>query len=192
MREHKARGCRRMRNSPVATPNPMPFTSAGHPAVFGVRVVEELAGERYDSLSRVPAGDPGAFGAAGCVVDGGAAPVGRGCGGSGAFLGELLGLAICVPGEWVGLLVRVVRVVVRCVARDGERATLERVEAQVDIVTGAGAASAFGTTWSSVAWDGRGMVAVVVVVVVVVGMWWWHPMLLGGSGGSGRVGSGYC
>ena len=165
-------------NSPVAAANAMPFASARHPAVLCVGLGEELAGEGHDGLGRVPTRDPGAFGAAGCVVDERTAAVGRERGGSGAPGGELLGPAICVPGEWVGLLVRVARVGGRrVVARGGERATLERVEAQVDIVAGAVASAGSGTGagWSRVGGNRRGM-AVVVVVVVVVGMWW-HPGL---------------
>lgn len=93
----------RLRNSPVATPNAMPLTSARHSAVFSVWMVEELAGERDNGLCGVPSCDPSAFGAGGRVVDDGTAAVGRGCGCPGALLGELLCLAICVPWEWVGL-----------------------------------------------------------------------------------------
>ena len=185
------------RNSPVATSNTVPFTSTRHPTVLGVGVVEKLAGERYDGLCRVAARDPGAFGAAGRVVDDRAAAVGRGRGGSGALLGELLGPAVHVPGERVGLLVGVARVVVHgeaaaaaAAARDGECTTFERIEARVGIVAGtagttgigigAGTPSAiYAAGWRSVGWNGgRGMVVVVVVmmVVVIVGMWWWHSM----------------
>jgi hypothetical protein len=103
----------------------MPLASAGHPAVLGVWLGEELAGERDNGLCRVTARDPGAFGAGGRVVDNRAAPVGRGCGCLGTLLGELLGLAICVPGEWVGLSIRVVaRVVGGAGVVGGECATL--------------------------------------------------------------------
>ena len=96
---------RKMNDSPVMTPDAVPFASTGHPAVLGIWLGEELAGEGDNGLCRVSMRDPGAFGAGGCVVDDGAAAVG--CGGScaGALLGELLRLAICVPGERVGLVV---------------------------------------------------------------------------------------
>ena len=69
-----------LRDSPVATPNAMPLTSARHSAVFSVWMVEELAGERDNGLCGIPSCDPSAFGARGRVVDDRTAAVGRGCG----------------------------------------------------------------------------------------------------------------
>jgi hypothetical protein len=90
----------------VATADSVPFASTGHLAIFGVGLVEKLAGEGDDSLCGFAVGDPGAFRAGGgCVVDDGAASVGGRGGGSEALLGELLCPAICMPGKWEGLLV---------------------------------------------------------------------------------------
>ena len=94
-----------LRNLPVMTPDAVPLTSTGHPAVLGVWLVEELAGERNNSLCWVPSCDPSAFGAGGRVVYDGAAAVGRRCGGPGALLGKLLRLTIYVPWEWVWLAI---------------------------------------------------------------------------------------
>ena len=114
----------RRANVPVTTPDAVPLASTGHPAVLGVWLVEKLAGERDDSVCWEPSCDPGAFRAGGRVVDDGTAAVGRRCDRPGALLGDLLRLAIRVPREWVGLVIRVARVVGRAGVVWGEGATL--------------------------------------------------------------------